>query len=167
MIDLGKTELAGLEGTYRIIDLLDESPVGTIYLGIEREFSEQVLIKALPASGSEARTEFAKRFSREAKILQTLDSPYVPRVRDWGADQGTHLHRHRTRAGQNAPQTLARVPQGHLETKQTLDLARKIGLASEAIHAHGIVHRDIKPRNILVTREGQVSFDQLWFSRTS
>ena len=156
MIDLGKTELAGLEGTYRIIDLLDESPVGTIYLAIEREFSEQVLIKALPASGSEARTEFAKRFSREAKILQTLDSPYVPRVRDWGADQGLIFIVTEHAPGKTLLKLLQEAPQGHLETKQTLDLARKIGLALEAIHAHGIVHRDIKPRNILVTREGQV-----------
>ena len=155
MIDLGKTELAGLEGTYRVIDLLDESPVGTIYLAIEREFSEQVLIKALPVSG-DARGDIAKRFSREAKILQTLDSPYVPRVRDWGADQGLIFIVTEHAPGKTLLKLLQEAPQGHLEAKQALDLARKIGLALEAIHAHGIVHRDIKPRNILVTREGQV-----------
>ena len=49
MVEIGKTELRGLEGQYRILDVLDEGPAGAVYLGIEKEYAEQVVIKALLA----------------------------------------------------------------------------------------------------------------------
>jgi len=155
MIEVGKTDLAGLEGKYRIVDVLDESPAGTIYLGLEREFSAQAPIKALPAAG-DARAEFSRRFSREAKILQSLNSPYVPRVRDWGADQGFIFIVTDHTPGKTVLRLLQESPEGRLDSPLALDLTHKIGLALDAIYAHGIVHRDLKPRNIIYTREGGV-----------
>ncbi len=137
---------------YRIIKKLGTGGMGEVYLALDTKLNRKVALKVL--STETLRKENAgKRLIREAQAAARLDHPNICTIYDVGeADSLTFIVMQYIEG-----QTLAaHMRQGHLPVDTTLDIARQAAEALAAAHAQGIIHRDIKPQNMMITPNGQV-----------
>jgi ABC-type transport system substrate-binding protein/predicted Ser/Thr protein kinase len=140
--------VGSLVAGYRIVSLLGEGSTGTVYLG-ERE-GERVALKVL---GPEfARDErFRRRFMRESEIAASLSHPNVVPIFGFGEADGELYLAMRHVEGPDLRALLNR--EGALDPVRALDLLGQIASALDDAHARGLVHRDVKPANILLEGE--------------
>jgi hypothetical protein len=135
---------------YRIEEKLGAGGMGVVYRAKDTRLGRDVALKFLPhhLSANEAAKE---RFLVEARAAAALDHPNVCALHEIGdADSRMYIA-----MGYYGGQTLSRaLEQGPLPVEEALDYARQVSSALRAAHARGIVHRDIKPGNILITSEG-------------
>ncbi len=135
-----------LIGRFRVESLLGRGGMGEVYQAWDPTLERSVALKALRSA--QARELFApERFRREALALAQLNHPNVCQVHDWvEAPEGTFIAMELV-----AGQTLDQVAP-LLKAREKLQVIRSVALALEAAHAKGLVHRDLKPGNIMVDR---------------
>jgi len=137
---------------YRVTGKLGTGGMGVVYDGEDLRLSRPVALKFLPqelASDPEA----ARRLQREAKTLAGLNHPNICTVYEVDEHEGTSFIAMERVDGLNLKLHMARRALG---TAEVIDIALQVTAALDAAHAAGIVHRDIKPGNILVGSNGQV-----------
>jgi eukaryotic-like serine/threonine-protein kinase len=137
---------------YRIIRKLGTGGMGEVYLALDTKLNRKVALKVL--SSETLRKENAgKRLIREAQAAARLDHPNICTIYDVGeADSLTFIVMQYIEG-----ETLAaHMKAGQLSIETTLDIARQATEALAAAHAQGIIHRDIKPQNMMITPSGQV-----------
>jgi len=139
------TEVAG----FRIESLLAEGGMGTVYLATQLRLDREVALKVLSAERSDD-PEFEERFIRESKLAALLDHPNVLPVYDAGEADGVVYLAMRYLQGGDLRRLLRE--QGRVSAALALDISRQIALALDAAHSAGLVHRDVKPANILLGR---------------
>jgi serine/threonine protein kinase len=137
-------------GPYRIEAELGVGGMGHVYLAVAAD-GQEVALK-LVKSDLARDTVFRKRFDREARIAQTVEHPHVVPVLDTGEQEGIpYLTQRFIRGG-----TLADLIER--DGKVSLDVAarviREAASGLDALHAQGLIHRDVKPANILVDEQG-------------
>ena len=108
--------------------------------------------KVLPDEFAE-NTERLRRFQREAKVLASLNHPYIAAIYGVEQSEGTHYLVLELVPGETLAERIARGP---IPVDEALEIAMKIATALEEAHAHGIVHRDLKPANIKLTENGDI-----------
>jgi len=134
-------------GHYRVDACIGEGGVSLVYRGQDLTRGRAVAIKVLPRQAA-AVEELAQRFRREIAAAQRIDHPSVPAIYDSGAlDDGTLYMIMELLDGKLLS---AIVEQGALEPRRALILTRQILTSLDAAHQLGIVHRDVKPRNVMV-----------------
>src|SRR4030095_16068363 len=137
---------------YRIIDKIGAGGMGEVYLAEDTKLGRKVAIKFLPP-GSTADVQAKKRLVREARSAAQLDHPNICSVYEVSEEDGHSFIVMQYVDGE----TLARrISNGPLEPGPALDMAIQVVDALAEAHSHGIVHRDIKPQNIMLTTRGQV-----------
>ncbi|MDP9262289.1 MAG: serine/threonine protein kinase, partial [Actinomycetota bacterium] len=142
------TELAG----YRIEGLLGRGGMSVVYLADHLPLKRKVALKLLAPELAED-DRFRERFLRESQLAASLDHPHVVPVYDAGEVEGLLYIAMRYVAGTDLKALLRQ--EGALERNRALGLVAQIGDALDAAHARGLVHRDVKPSNVLVTnRDG-------------
>ncbi len=140
--------------------------MGRVYLATDPELARSVAIKVLrlDAAGN-ARDAYIARFRNEARAAARLQHPHVVTLHDTGIDAtlGPYL------VYEYVPgQTLrGRIQDGKLEGRAVVALARGIAAALDAMHAAGIIHRDVKPDNILISPDGAVKVTDFGIARVS
>ena len=137
---------------YRITGKLGIGGMGIVYEGQDLRLDRLVALKFLPeelAGDSEA----ARRLEREARTVAGLNHPNICTVYEIDEHEGAAFIAMERLEGSNLKQHMARQT---LATAEVIDIALQIARALEAAHAAGIVHRDIKPGNIVVGGAGQV-----------
>lgn len=107
--------------------------------------------------------EFVERFQREAKSVSELVHPHMVHVYDSGRDGDVHFIAMEYVDGENLKDLIRR--QGQLPAERAVQIAVEVCEALEFAHTHGIIHRDIKPQNILLTRDGQVKVTDFGIAR--
>jgi serine/threonine protein kinase/dipeptidyl aminopeptidase/acylaminoacyl peptidase len=138
-------------GRYEIRSKLGEGGMGEVYLAEDTQLGRRVAIKFL--SPDAVLDEHArKRLVREARAAATLDHPNICAVYEVGEADGRSFIAMQYLEGETLDLKLKRKP---LELKESLALASQIADALAEAHAHGIIHRDIKPGNIMITSRGQ------------
>ena len=137
---------------YRITDKLGVGGQGAVYKATDTKLGRTVVIKVIPPELS-AKEANLKRFEREARLASSLDHPNICTIYDLDEVDGLHFIAMQFVEGKNVRQLVAGRP---LELKTTLLIGLQVADALAAAHSRGIIHRDIKSGNVMVTSSGQV-----------
>jgi hypothetical protein len=135
---------------YRIERRLGRGGMGVLYLALEPGLQRRVALKLI-APEAAADEVFAKRFTEESRIAASIEHPNVVPIYAAGAEDGVPFIAMRYVAGSDLGRRLAR--EGKLEPAEAVALIAQIGNGLDAIHAAGLVHRDVKPANVLLGGE--------------
>jgi tRNA A-37 threonylcarbamoyl transferase component Bud32 len=133
-----------LSGRYRLQRLIATGGMGQVWEGVDSRLGRRVAIKVLKAEYS-TDPEFVERFRAEARTVAMLNHPGIASVYDYGE---TDIN------GEPLNSVLKRT--GRLSLRHALDMLEQTGRALQIAHTAGLVHRDVKPGNILITPTGQV-----------
>ncbi len=137
---------------YRILEKLGAGGQGEVYKGVDTRLGRTVVIKVLPPDLT-VKAANLKRFEREARLASSLDHPNICTIFDLGDAGDVHYIAMQYVEGRNVRQLVNGRP---LELKSALSIAVQVTDALAAAHARGIIHRDIKAGNVMVTDAGQV-----------
>jgi serine/threonine-protein kinase len=152
-----------ISGRYRLIAPLGEGGMATIWRAVDEQLDREVAVKLLREQfGSDAG--FAARFRQEARAAGSLSHPNIVPVYDYGTDaDGSQFIVMQLVEGD----TLAGIlrERGHLDTDDAVRVALGVASALEAAHRRGLVHRDVKPGNILLTDDGDVKVTDFGIAR--
>src|SRR5229473_6842207 len=139
-------------GTYKILEKLGEGGQGTVYKAIDSKLGRTVVIKVLPAELTVKEANL-KRFEREARLASALDHPNICTIFDLNDINGIHFIAMQYIEGRNVRQLVNGRP---LSLESALSITVQVADALAAAHTRGIIHRDIKAGNVMVTPGGQV-----------
>src|SRR5919107_4934111 len=137
---------------YRILEKLGAGGQGAVYKAVDAKLGRTVVIKVLPPDLTLKEANL-KRFEREARLASSLDHPNICTIYDLGEEGNVHYIAMQYIEGRNVRQLVNGRP---LELKSALSIAIQVADALAAAHARGIIHRDIKSGNVMVTDAGQV-----------
>jgi hypothetical protein len=135
---------------YRIESRLGRGGMGILYLALEPGLERRVALKLI-APEAAADDVFARRFAEESRIAASIEHPNVVPIYAAGDEAGVPWIAMRYVAGSDLQRRIAR--EGRLESAEAVALIAQIGNGLDAIHAAGLVHRDVKPANVLLSGE--------------
>src|SRR6266511_1012884 len=139
-------------GNYRILEKIGAGGQGTVYKATDTKLGRTVVIKVLPPELTVKEANL-KRFEREARLASALDHPNICTIFDMDEAQGLHFIAMQYVEGKNVRQLCNGRP---LELESALRIGIQVTDALSIAHARGIIHRDIKSGNVMVTDNGQV-----------
>jgi predicted Ser/Thr protein kinase len=149
-----------IDGAYRVESVLGEGAFGVVYACRELQLDRTVAVKVLgPERAGERET---KRFLAEVRNLASLNHPNVVHIYRFGTFEGSHYFAMEYLEGQTLK---ALVRKGPLSLRRAVDVMRQVATGLGAIHAVGILHHDLSPNNILVTRDGIAKIVDFGLSR--
>ncbi|ORV56900.1 serine/threonine-protein kinase [Mycobacterium fragae] len=134
-------------GKYNITRLLGKGGGGAVYEAYDTDKGRTVALKILAEEFSHDAT-FRTRFQRESQAAAILQEPHVIPIHDWGEIDGNLYIDMRLVQGQTL---LDLIEKGPLEPARAVAIISQVGAALDAAHAEGLIHRDVKPQNIIVT----------------
>ena len=137
---------------YELGERIGAGGMAAVYGAFDRRLGREVAVKVLHPSYTDDPT-FVARFRAEARAAAALNHPCVVTVYDWGADGGTHSLVMERLPGPNLKELVRR--RGALPEAEALDLAACVAAGLGAAHAKGLVHRDVKPHNVLLDADGR------------
>jgi serine/threonine-protein kinase len=136
-------------GRYRLIELLGRGGMGEVWRAHDTATNRTVAIKLLPPHLAQDDT-FVRRFRREAEAAARLNNPHIIPIHDYGEIDGRLYVDMRLIEGRDLQQVLA---DGPLEPSRAVRIIEGIALALHAAHKVGLLHRDVKPSNILLDED--------------
>lgn len=140
---------------YRIVRQLGSGGMGEVYLAEHPRLPRRDALKVLPAQVS-ADPSFRERFNREADLAASLWHPHIVGVHDRGEYDGQLWIAMDYVDGSDADALLGHHP-GGLPREQALEIVAAVAQALDYAHQRGLLHRDVKPANILLTKPGETS----------
>ena len=148
---------SGLTGTrlggYTIREKIGEGGMGAVYLAHDAALDRKVAIKTLPAELARSET-YRKRFLREARALARVKHPNLVQIYTVAAQHGYYFFAMEYVEGESRADGIGRA--GPMTLEEILALSGQVLGALDAVHASGILHRDVKSANIMVERTGRV-----------
>lgn len=139
-----------LAGKYRIVGPIGKGGMGVVYRAEDIKLERTVALKFLPAELTED-PEARERFVREAKAVAALSHPHICTIHEIGEEENQYFIALECIEGQSLKE---KIRDGALEQAEALGIAIQVAEGLEEAHKKGIVHRDIKPGNIMVTDKG-------------
>jgi len=150
------------DGRYRVVRKLGTGGMANVYLAEDQELGRRVAIKMLDDRHSQDE-QFVERFRREAKNVAGLSHPNIVSIYDRGEAEGTYYIAMEYLEGRTLKELL--VQRGPTPLAVAIDYARQILAAVGFAHRNGIVHRDIKPHNIVVAPDGRLKVTDFGIAR--
>ncbi|OBB25348.1 serine/threonine protein kinase [Mycolicibacterium peregrinum] len=133
-------------GKYELTALLGRGGMGEVYEAVDTEKGRTVALKILRAEFAHDE-QFRTRFLRESQAAAGLEEPHAVPIHDWGEIDGNLYIDMRLVCGQTLHDL---INAGPLEPRRAVSIIEQIGAALDAAHARGLIHRDVKPQNIIV-----------------
>lgn len=158
----GDAEVGWVAGRYRILDELGRGGMGRVYRVRDTLLGDRVVaLKRLLASGP----RLARRFQREAEVIARLSHRHIRTIYDKGRDQGgLYLVMEYVEGATLRDRVQDRGP---LSEPELLEIARALADALRYAHERGVVHRDVKPSNVLLSDEGEIKLADFGLARRS
>lgn len=158
----GDRALVTLDGRYHVVERIASGGMGEVFRAHDAVLAREVAVKILHRSlaGDPA---FVDRFRREARAAAGLAHPNIVAVYDWGAVDGIYYMVMEYVRGPSVRHLLNE--RGRLESAQAVEILRQTLLALGHAHREGFVHRDMKPENLLVTKDGVVKVADFGLAR--
>jgi eukaryotic-like serine/threonine-protein kinase len=150
------------DGRYQVVRKLGAGGMANVYLAEDQELGRRVAIKILNDRHAND-DQFVERFRREAKNAAALSHPNIVSIYDRGEAEGTYYIAMEFLDGRTLKELV--VSRGPAPVTVSVEYARQILQALRFAHRHGIVHRDIKPHNVLVDAEGRVKVTDFGIAR--
>ena len=142
-----------LGGRYRIIGLLGRGGMGEVYRATDLTLGQSVALKFLPEEASRNQ-RLLERFHGEVRVARLVSHPNVCRVYDIGEIEGMPFISMEYVDGEDLSSLLLRI--GRLPADKALEAARKLCAGLTAAHDRGVIHRDLKPQNIMINKRGEI-----------
>jgi len=152
-----------IKGRYKLIDERGRGSFATVYVARDTENNHIYAVKVMHLELSNDG-ELLARFQREAHILLNLSDPHIVRIVDYGNDNNMHFIVMDYIDGQNLKYHM--ITQGMMEPLHALDYSRQIAEGLDTAYKQGVVHRDIKPQNILINSKGVVKITDFGLARS-
>ena len=147
---------------YELNHLIARGGMAEVYRAHDRLLDRPVALKVLFPELSVDRS-FVERFRREAQAAANLSHPNIVPVFDWGEDGGTYFIVMEFVDGR--PLSAILKTAGPLSAERTADIGAHVAAALGYAHRHGVIHRDVKPGNVLITDDGQVKVTDFGIAR--
>src|ERR687883_648428 len=151
------------DGRYRIVRKLGTGGMANVYLAEDEVLGRRVAIKILNDRHA-GDDQFVERFRREAKNAASLSHPNIVSIYDRGEAEGTYYIAMEYLDGRSLKELI--VSRGPAPLTVAIDYTRQILAALGYAHRHGIVHRDIKPHNVLIGPEGRLQVTDFGIARS-
>ena len=151
-----------LGGRYRLVELLGQGGMATIYRATDSELRRDVAVKVLHTEYGHD-PDFVARFRQEAHAAASLSHPGIVGVYDFGTDEAGPYLVMELVDGEDLAALIRR--NGPLPPRQAARLVAEVARALDAAHERGIVHRDVKPGNIMLTANGRVKVTDFGIAR--
>src|ERR1043166_5616617 len=142
-------------GPYEIVAPLGAGGMGEVYRARDTRLDRDVAVKVLPSHLSD-NPELKERFDREARAISQLTHPHICTLYDVGHQDGIDYLVMELLEGESLA---TRLTKGHLPLDQVLRYGREIASALDKAHRSGVIHRDLKPGNIVLTKAGAKLLD--------
>jgi beta-lactam-binding protein with PASTA domain/predicted Ser/Thr protein kinase len=151
------------DGRYKVVRKLGTGGMANVYLAEDQELGRRVAIKMLDDRHAQDE-QFVERFRREAKNAAGLSHPNIVSIYDRGQAEGTYYIAMEYLEGRTLKELL--VARGPTPLAVAIDYARQILAAIGFAHRNGIVHRDIKPHNVIVAPDGRLKVTDFGIARS-
>jgi serine/threonine-protein kinase len=151
-------------GGYELLSKLGKGGMGTVYKARQTSMDRIIALKILPPRLSRDE-KFVERFLREARSAGKLSHSNIVSGFDVGEAEGYHYFAMEYVEGETLLELLKR--EGSLDEPQTVEIAIQITKGLAHAHAHGLVHRDIKPGNVIIAKDGTVKLCDLGLARST
>ena len=142
-----------LAGRYKLIEMLGSGGMADVYKASDRKLNRYVAVKILRHEYS-SDDSFITRFQQEAMAAASIQNPYVVNVYDVGEENGINYIVMELAEGITLKEYIQK--KGKLEIIESINIAMQIVNGIREAHAHGIIHRDIKPQNVMVSSGGRI-----------
>ncbi|MBU5423126.1 Stk1 family PASTA domain-containing Ser/Thr kinase [Cellulomonas hominis] len=154
-----------VDGRYEVVSRIARGGMATVYLAVDRRLDRDVALKVMHPHLAEgaAGADFVARFRREARAAARLTHPGLVGVYDQGVDGETSYLTMEYVDGVNLRRHLAE--RGSLTVGEALDVAERVLDALAAAHRAGLVHRDVKPENVLLASDGRIKVADFGLAR--
>ncbi len=152
---------------YRIEQVLGRGGMGIVYKATDTQLDEMVAIKTLPGDMMTRSPEVLERFKREIRLARKITHRNVLRTYDYGEAEGVYFISMECVRGYTLAELLEEAPNHRLAPRVTLGIARQICRGLHAAHEQGIIHRDIKPQNVLIDHKGEVKLMDFGIARVA
>jgi dipeptidyl aminopeptidase/acylaminoacyl peptidase len=149
-------------GPYELVSLIGAGGMGEVYKARDLRLGRDIAVKVMPVSFA-AEPERLRRFEQEARAVASLSHPNILAVHDIGQHQNQPFMVSELLDGESLRNVLAR---GALPQRKAIDYAVQIAHGLAAAHSKDIAHRDLKPDNIFITREGRVKILDFGLAKT-
>ncbi|MGZ5444697.1 MAG: protein kinase domain-containing protein [Thermoanaerobaculia bacterium] len=143
-------------GRYKIESILGRGGMGVVYKATDAQLDETVAIKTLPGDVMTRSPEDLERFKREIRLARKITHRNVLRTYDYGEAEGVYFISMEFVRGYTLNELMDEAPSRQMPSRATIGIARQICRGLHAAHEQGIIHRDIKPQNVLIDAKGEV-----------
>jgi eukaryotic-like serine/threonine-protein kinase len=152
-----------IAGRFEIVELIGKGGMSSVFKAHDRLLDRSVAIKVLHPQFTEDE-EYVERFRREARSVAQLSHPNIVTVIDRGEDSGRQYIVFEYVQGENLKQLLERT--GPMSAYEALGMALQMARALSFAHGRGLIHRDVKPQNVLLNAEGQAKMTDFGIARS-